>query len=75
MEVKNQLPEALTRLGCVLQYHPPEDDTPLPWAVYVPLGDDEDIAGAGATAELAIADACATVVGWEVYEAIQAGAR
>jgi len=69
-----KLPSVLARYGCVLMYHPPEDDTPLPWAVYVPIGDDdEDIMGAGETAEAAISEACDEATKWDLAREILAG--
>ena len=50
--------------GAELVYYPPEDDTPLPYAVHFK----DDIIGAGYTAEEALAEARAQVAEWERNE-------
>ena len=72
---KPLLPLKLRQMGAELICHPPEDMTPLPWAVYDSADDGGDILGAGWTADEAIAEACDQVAEWDVNESLQAGAE
>ncbi len=74
-QAKPMLPAKLIQMGAELICHPPEDGTPLPWAIYDSADAGGDIIGAGWTAEEAIADACDQVTSWDVGESLQAGVQ
>ncbi len=71
--VRPVLPLKLRQMGAELICHPPEDDTPFPWAVYDSADEGGDIIGCGYTADEAIADACGQVTIWDVNAALEAG--
>lgn len=71
--VRPVLPLKLRQMGAELICHPPEDGTPVPWAVYDSADEGGDIIGCGWTAEDAIREACDTVTAWDVGDALEAG--
>ncbi len=72
-QAKPILPVTLLKLGAELICHPPEDGTPVPWAVYDSADAGGDILGCGDTADEAIRDALNTVADWDIYRSIVAG--